>query len=97
MNGYVVDASWACCRLLALLRSAFPKACFLVRLDGGFATPEVFDFLGAEPRLHYVVAMAKNAVLSRAAEHVMVAARIENALRDRTAHFYLDTRYRART
>ncbi len=53
------------CRLLALLRAAFPKARFLVRLDGGFASPEVFDFLDAEPRLDYVVAMAKNAVLLR--------------------------------
>ena len=79
------------CRLLALLRSAFPKARFLVRLDGGFATPEVFDFLDAEPRLDYVVAMAKNAVLLRHAEPAMVAARTENALRERTVHFYLDT------
>ena len=85
------------CRLLALLRSAFPKARFLVRLDGGFAAPEVFDFLDAEPRLDYVVAMAKNAVLLRAAEHVMVAARTECMLREKTAHFYLDTRYRAGT
>ena len=45
-------------RLLPLLRAAFPRARFLVRLDGGFATPEIFDFLDAEPRLDYVVAMA---------------------------------------
>ena len=44
------------CRLLPLLRAAFPRARFLVRLDGGFATPEIFDFLDAEPRLDYVVA-----------------------------------------
>ena len=42
-------------RLLPLLRAAFPRARFLVRLDGGFATPELFDFLDAEPRLDYVV------------------------------------------
>ena len=41
------------CRLLPLLRAAFPRARFLVQLDGGFATPEVFDFLDAEPRLDY--------------------------------------------
>ena len=52
-------------RLLALLRLAFPQARFLVRLDGGFATPEIFDVLDAEPGLDYVVAMAKNAVLVR--------------------------------
>ena len=35
-------------RLLPLLRSAFPRAQFLVRLDGGFATPALFHFLEAE-------------------------------------------------
>ena len=40
-----------------------------MRLDGGFATPKIFDFLDAEPRLDYVVAMAKNAVSQRHAEH----------------------------
>ena len=33
------------CRLLPLLRAAFPRARFLVRLDGGFATPEITDLL----------------------------------------------------
>ena len=66
------------CRLLPLLRAAFPRARFLVRLDGGFATPEVFDFLDAEPRLDYVVAMAKNAVLERHAESAMQTARTQS-------------------
>ena len=52
-------------RLLPRLRRAFPRARILVRLDGGFASPAVFDFLEAQPRLDYVVAMAKNAVLER--------------------------------
>ena len=34
-------------RLLPLLRCAFPRARFLVRLDGGFASPALFDFLDA--------------------------------------------------
>src|SRR5438093_1527978 len=54
-------------RLLDMLRIAFPRARFLVRLDGGFATPEIFDVLDAEPGLDYVVAMAENAVLTRCA------------------------------
>ena len=62
-------------RLLPLLRAAFPRVRFLVRLDGGFATPALFDFLDAEPRLDYVVAMAKNAVLVRRAEPAMEVAR----------------------
>ena len=65
-------------RLLPLLRAAFPRVRFLVRLDGGFATPELFDFLDAEPRLDYVVAMAKNAVLVRRAEPAMEVARAQS-------------------
>ncbi len=85
-------------RLLPLLRCAFPRARFLVRLDGGFATPEIFDFLDAEPRLDYVVAMAKNAVLLRHAASAMVEARAKSAQDDQTAHVYTDTRcYRAGT
>ena len=85
------------CRLLPLLRAAFPRARFLVRLDGGFATPEVFAFLDAEPRLDYVVAMAKNAVLQRHAESAMQVARAQSEVRGETAHVYTDIRYAART
>ena len=60
------------CRLLARLRGAFPQARFRVRLDGGFATPEILDWLDAEPRLDYVVAMAEDRVLTRHAESAMV-------------------------
>ena len=77
--------------------AAFPRARFLVRLDGGFATPEIFDFLDAEPRLDYVVAMAKNAVLQRHAESAMQVARAQSEVGGETAHVYTDTRYAART
>ena len=85
------------CRLLPLLRQAFPQARFLVRLGGGFATPEVLDFLDAEPRLDYVVAMATNAVLQRHAEPDLLLAQAQSAASGRTAHVYTDTRYRAGT
>jgi hypothetical protein len=85
------------CRLLALLRRAFPKARFLVRLDGGFATPDLLDFLDGEPRLDYVVAMAENAVLTRAAAPTMVAVRVHTDVSGHTEHRYTDTRYAART
>ena len=84
-------------RLLPLLRAAFPRVRFLVRLDGGFATPELFDFLDAEPRLDYVVAMAKNAVLVRHAEPAMEVARAQSEESGKTAHVYTDTRYAAGT
>ena len=84
-------------RLLPLLRLAFPKARFLVRLDGGFATPDTFAFLDAEPRLDYVVAMAENAVLTRGAASAMVDARAQSEASGQTAHVYTETRYAART
>ena len=84
-------------RLLPLLRLAFPKARFLVRLDGGFATPDVFDFLDAEPGLDYVVAMADNAVLTRVAASAMVDARAQSEASGQTAHVYTDARYAAGT
>ena len=83
-------------RLLELLREAFPKARFLVRLDGGFATPEILDLLDFE-RVDYVVAMAENAVLTRRAEAAMIEARALSARSGQTEHVYTETRYAAKT
>src|SRR5450756_2329915 len=57
-------------RLLPRLRAAFPLARLRVRLDGGFAAPELFAFL-ARKGLQYVVAMGKNKVLERRAARLM--------------------------
>jgi len=84
-------------RLLPLLRLTFPKARFLVRLDGGFATPEIFEFLDAEPGLDYVVAMAGNAVLARSAASAMVDARAQSEASGQTEHVYTEVRYAAGT
>jgi hypothetical protein len=84
-------------RLLSLLRPAFPRARFLVRLDGGFATPEVLDALDAEPGLDYVVAMGNNAVLARRAASAMAEARALSEASGQTAHVYLATDYAAGT
>lgn len=84
-------------RLLALLRTAFPRARFLVRLDGGFATPALLDVLDAEPGLDYVVAMAGNAVLARAAESALIDARRRSEASGQTEHVYTETHYAART
>jgi len=85
------------CRLLDTLRVAFPRARFLVRLDGGFATPALLDLLDAEPGLDYVVALGENAVLTRAAERAMVDARARSEASGQTEHVYTETRYAART
>jgi hypothetical protein len=84
-------------RLIDLLRIAFPHARFLVRLDGGFATPEILDALDAEPRLDYVVAMAENSRLTPLAEPAMVPARAQSEASGQTEHVYTEARYAART
>jgi hypothetical protein len=84
-------------RLLWLLRLAFPEARVLVRLDGGYASPAILDFLDAAPRLDYVVAMAENAVLTRLAEAAMTEARARSAASGQTEHVYLDADYAAKT
>jgi len=50
-------------RLVRIIVNRFPGVQIRVRLDGGFAHPAVLEFLDAQPKLEYVVAMAKNAVL----------------------------------
>jgi len=84
-------------RLLPRLRRAFPKARFLVRLDGGFATPAIFEFLDAEPGVDYVVAMGENAVLTRYAASAMVEARLQSEASGQTEHVYTEARYAAKT
>jgi hypothetical protein len=83
-------------RLVPLLRAAFPTVRVRVRLDGGYACPEVFAYLEDE-RLEYVVAMGKNAVLARAAESDMIDVRARHATSGQTEHQYSETSYRAKT
>lgn len=83
-------------RLLPRLRAAFPGARLRVRLDGGFASADMFDFLERE-KLEYVVAMAKNKVLERSAADLMETARALSQASGETAHLYGETCYAAAT
>jgi hypothetical protein len=56
----------------------------------------VLEFLDAQPRLEYVVAMAKNAVLKRVAETGMRRARRLSRRSGQTEHIYGEVRYAAR-
>ena len=47
-------------RLIERVGDAFPKARIRVRLDGGFASPKVLDFLDCEPKVEYLVNLASN-------------------------------------
>ncbi len=84
-------------RAVPQLRQAFPNARILVRLDGGFAGPEILDFLDDEPRVDYVVACAKNRVLTRFARGLMRQAHRFSRLTGQTEHIYGECRYAAGT
>ena len=82
-------------RLVKMIRRHIPGAEIRVRLDGGFASPAVFEFLDAQPKLEYVVAMAKNALLKRVAEPGMRRARQLSLRRGKTEHIYGEAHYKA--
>ena len=82
-------------RLVKMIRRHIPGAEIRVRLDGGFASPAVFEFLDAQPKLEYVVAMAKNALLKRVAEPGMRRARQLSQRNGKTEHIYGESHYQA--
>jgi hypothetical protein len=83
-------------RLVKMIHCYFPGVIIRVRLDGGFAHPAVLDFLDAQPKLEYVVAMAKNAVLKRIAAPGVRRARQLSRRSGKTEHIYGEVRYAAR-
>ena len=82
-------------RLLGQLRAAFPTAVFRGRLDGGFASAKLFQFLERE-QVEYLVAMASNARLEKRARRLMGRARVLSRASGQTEHLYGETRYAAR-
>jgi hypothetical protein len=83
-------------RIIGRLQERFPRARIRVRLDGGFATPEIFEFLDLVG-VQYVVAMAKNAVLERQAELDLIVAQVFSEATGQTEHVYTDFVYAAHT
>ena len=83
-------------RLLPKLWRAFPRARLRVRLDAGFATPEIFALLEATG-VEYVVAMGSNAVLARHAEPYVAPLRAVVATTHDTATSYGEAAYQAGT
>jgi hypothetical protein len=83
-------------RLIERLTEAFPKAKIRVRLDGGFAAPEVLAFLDCEPKVEYLVNFAGNTVLKRQAESTMKRVRRVSKVSKKTEHVYGECQYRTR-
>ena len=82
--------------ILPLLREAFPGVPICVRLDGAYATPEVFSFLEAQG-VEYMVNMASNAVLEKLAAPFLDIARERARRTKQTAKVYARLWYRAQS
>lgn len=91
-----VGARGVLLRLIPRLWAAFPGTRLRVRLDGGFACPEIFEVLEAA-EVEYVVAMAKNPVLRTAATDALAAARQQAETTGASARVFTETTYQART
>lgn len=83
-------------RVFKRLRETFPKAKLRARLDGGYAYPEMFDYLEGE-RVEYIIAMAGNSILDAHAEPWMKRARSVSAHSGQTEHVYSECRYAAKS
>lgn len=83
-------------RVLAKLRSAFPRARLRVRLDGGFGAPAVLDFLDAAG-VEYVVGLAATKPLRNRARRALGTARRLYREQDETVSVFGDTLYKTKT
>jgi len=82
-------------RVLGLVREAFGGASVTVRMDSEFAAPEMFEYLEAQERLVYDVAIAANAVLKRRAAPLMAKAKAKAQKKGETQRRYRAFRYAA--
>ncbi len=83
-------------RTVERLRRAFKKARIRVRLDAGFAYPQIFEVL-EELRVEYVVAMPANSVLSDRGSQHMYAARVLTESFGSTTTLFGETRYKTKS
>ena len=83
-------------RTVETLRRTFRKARIRVRLDAGFACPQLFDAL-EELGVEYIVAMPENPALAKKALRHMHAARVLTERFEQTTTFFGECRYKARS
>jgi len=84
-------------RLLPKVQSTFPKARIRIRLDGGFGTPEVLDFLDELAGVEYVVGLANWAPLKKRAKKAQVEAKRAHRRTGRTTQVFGETAYQTKT
>jgi hypothetical protein len=82
-------------RIIPRLRTAFPQARIRVRLDGGFSTPSILDYLEHE-RVEYLIGFAGNSALEAQVEPLMRAARVLSSVSGKTESLFTDIRYQTK-
>lgn len=83
-------------RVIARLRVAFRKTRIRVRLDGGFASPAILDYL-EQDQVEYMVGFAGNPVLEAQVEPLMRAVRVLSSVSGTTETHLTDIRYQTKT
>jgi hypothetical protein len=82
-------------RIIACLRAVFPKVRIRVRLDGGFSTPAILDYL-ENARVEYLVGFAGNSALEAHIDPLMRAVRVLSSVSGHTESLFTDIRYQTR-
>jgi hypothetical protein len=84
-------------RLVQRLRHAWPETLIICRGDSHFASPEVMQWIEAQPHLSYVTGLTSNAVLQELAQEVVEQAKRAYARWGRKVTRFHSTRYQAQT
>ncbi|MDI9611876.1 MAG: transposase [Acidobacteriota bacterium] len=80
---------------MSRVRAAFPKTRIRVRLDGGFGTPDILDYLDEEG-VEYIVGYASNSVLVSRARKVMDMMRALSVISNKTETIFSEFQYKAK-
>lgn len=83
-------------RLVGELKQSFPKARLRLRLDAGFPSPELLDYVEREG-LEYVIGLAKNSRLVELTSEIMGRVRSTAEKTGESARLYTVCRYGARS
>jgi hypothetical protein len=83
-------------RVIERLRAAFRNVRLRVRLDGGFATPAILDYLDGE-HVEYLVGFAGNSALEARIEPLMRAVRVLSSVSGKTETLFTDIQYQTKT
>jgi len=84
-------------RLIKRLRQAWPKTLLIFRGDSHFASPEVMQWIEAQPDMGYVTGLTSHAVLQQLAQEVIEQAKRAYEHRGQKVTRFSSTRYQAGT